>query len=333
MSEAPARLTVSVAMCTYNGAPWLVQQLQSLVNQERRPDELVVCDDQSDDQTFDILQQFTANAPFEVRLFRNPQRLGFRGNFGTAIGRCRCDVIHPADQDDLWLPHKIRVLNEAIEQDVGTLLAGGMSLTCDDQLNSKGFMLMEANHYPARFLRDLQAGRCLTTMIRQPLFAGHAMAFRATLRPVILPLPDHWLHDTWIQTVASCCGCVRALEDVVVHYRQHDRNVSGGNRRSMTGWAAANRALTYNRLQVDAQRFRDLADRVENHRARLTDPERVVRLTRAKATFMDRRVRVNQHRVLRVPLVLKELVLGRYHRHARGLLTFGRDLLSHRLPM
>ena len=41
------RQRISVAMCTYNGARFLPEQLESITMQTRLPDELVICDDQS----------------------------------------------------------------------------------------------------------------------------------------------------------------------------------------------------------------------------------------------------------------------------------------------
>ncbi|HEX8394664.1 MAG TPA: glycosyltransferase, partial [Longimicrobium sp.] len=58
---------VSVALCTYNGARWLPEQLASLAAQTRLPHELVVCDDRSTDETEAVVRAFAATAPFPVR--------------------------------------------------------------------------------------------------------------------------------------------------------------------------------------------------------------------------------------------------------------------------
>ena len=74
-------LSVSVAMATYNGAGFIGAQLASIAAQTRTPDELVVCDDGSDDGTVEIIERFAREAPFEVRLICNEQRLGYGENF------------------------------------------------------------------------------------------------------------------------------------------------------------------------------------------------------------------------------------------------------------
>lgn len=69
-------MKVSVALCTYNGEKYLKEQLDSILNQSRKPDEIVVCDDKSSDGTWSILKHFKQEAPFEVRLIQSGHNLG-----------------------------------------------------------------------------------------------------------------------------------------------------------------------------------------------------------------------------------------------------------------
>jgi len=111
--EGP-RATVSVALCTYNGAAYLGEQLDSIVAQSRPPDELVVCDDGSTDGTVGLLQAFVPEAPFPVRLYRNERNRGFAKNFERAISLCTGDFIALSDQDDVWKPEKLARLATAL---------------------------------------------------------------------------------------------------------------------------------------------------------------------------------------------------------------------------
>jgi len=98
---------LSVAMCTHNGQVHVHHQLSSIAAQSRLPDELVVCDDGSTDQTANIVERFSRDAPFQVRLHVNPHRMGTAQNFANAIRRCEGDLICLADQDDLWHEKKL----------------------------------------------------------------------------------------------------------------------------------------------------------------------------------------------------------------------------------
>src|SRR5215470_8302349 len=104
---------ISVAMCTYNGARFLAEQLGSLAAQSRLPDELVVCDDGSTDESAEIVKDFARHAPFPVRLEVNEENLGATKNFEKAIGLCRGEVIALSDQDDVWYPKKLE-LHESV---------------------------------------------------------------------------------------------------------------------------------------------------------------------------------------------------------------------------
>ena len=100
-------LSISIALCTYNGERFLRKQLDSYIQQTRLPDELVICDDGSKDRTLEILEEFAAKAPFSVRIYQNVQNLGWSKNFEKAINLCTGDLIALSDQDDEWLSHKL----------------------------------------------------------------------------------------------------------------------------------------------------------------------------------------------------------------------------------
>ena len=78
-------MSISVALCTYNGSAFLDAQLESIARQRLAPDELVVCDDGSTDATLAILEGFSEVAPFAVRIHTNERRLGYVKNFEKAI--------------------------------------------------------------------------------------------------------------------------------------------------------------------------------------------------------------------------------------------------------
>jgi len=115
---------ISIVMTTYNGERFLKEQLDSFLWQTRLPDELVVCDDGSTDRTLDILENFARTAPFPVKIFRNPQRLGFSKNFEKASLMCSGDLVAFSDQDDIWLPEKLEVVENIFRTDdeIGLLI-------------------------------------------------------------------------------------------------------------------------------------------------------------------------------------------------------------------
>ncbi|MCW3059170.1 MAG: Alpha-L-Rha alpha,3-L-rhamnosyltransferase, partial [Capsulimonas sp.] len=69
-------MKISIALCTYNGARFLPEQLASIAAQTRPPDELIVCDDRSKDDTVDIIRRFAKTVGFPVSLHINDENLG-----------------------------------------------------------------------------------------------------------------------------------------------------------------------------------------------------------------------------------------------------------------
>ena len=71
LETPPHSESISIVLCTFNGARYLPAQLASYLNQDRLPDELVIGDDGSTDETESLIQEFARTAPFPVRFHRN----------------------------------------------------------------------------------------------------------------------------------------------------------------------------------------------------------------------------------------------------------------------
>ena len=95
-------MKISVAMCTYNGAEFLPVQLESIFAQTRPPDEIVICDDGSTDETPEVL----ARHGKRVRVVRQ-ENLGRSGARNTAVREARTPFVSFLDSDDLWCPDKL----------------------------------------------------------------------------------------------------------------------------------------------------------------------------------------------------------------------------------
>ncbi len=104
-------------MATYNGVKYLQEQLDSFATQTILPDELVVVDDCSTDNTIAILNNFKDKAPFKTIIIKNDKNLGSTKSFEKAATKATGDLIFFSDQDDFWKPNKIELFQKAMEQD------------------------------------------------------------------------------------------------------------------------------------------------------------------------------------------------------------------------
>ena len=99
---------ISVAIATYNGASFLKEQLVSICEQTIKPFEIVISDDNSSDNTIEIINELANNYPdVKFKIIKNIQNIGFAKNFLKAILNTEGDIIFLSDQDDVWMPNKI----------------------------------------------------------------------------------------------------------------------------------------------------------------------------------------------------------------------------------
>lgn len=110
---------VSVVMCTYNGGNFIKDQLNSIINQTYPVFEIIIQDDCSTDNTWDIIQEYANNYPDLIHAYRNEINLGPHKNFKSAFKRAKGNYIAPSDQDDIWMLDKIeKLLSLLIEKNV-----------------------------------------------------------------------------------------------------------------------------------------------------------------------------------------------------------------------
>lgn len=105
-------MKLSVAVCTYNGAKYIEEQIQSILNQTMPVDEIVVCDDGSLDCTIDIVKKLKLTSEIPMRIIQNARNIGFKENFFNAIDRCKGELVFLADQDDVWHSNKVEIVVE-----------------------------------------------------------------------------------------------------------------------------------------------------------------------------------------------------------------------------
>jgi len=318
---------LSVALCTYNGARHLGEQLASLERQTRAPDELVVCDDGSSDGTLPILDALRERVPYPVRVVVNATRLGPTKNFEQAIGLCTGDLIALSDQDDVWLPERLALGEAALAADAGAGLAFSDATMADEALRPLGYDLWDAITFTEEEQARVRGGDAVPVLLRHQVVTGATMTFRAALRPAVLPVPPCWIHDGWIAFLAAATGRLVPLPEPLVLYRQHDRNLIGARRRGLLDLIrSARRPGAGAGLLTDLERFRAVRDWLARPDVPLVREDACSRIDDAIA-HLEVRARLDRPRLRRVWPVLREATTGRYRRYSRGAQSVVQDLL------
>lgn len=245
---------ISVALCTYNGARYLREQLDSLFAQTYSNMEIVAVDDCSTDRTVELLREYQRRDA-RLRVSLNPHNVGFVRNFERAIALCNGAIIAPCDQDDIWLPDKLRTLARSMGKhslvfcDSELIDADGRSLGT----SMSEFWAMQDLNDPAAFIFT----NCVS---------GHAMLFRRDLLAEPPQLPAELFHDWGLAVLATVKGGIAYCPEKLVRYRQHGNNV--------TDVLRVNRARAQRAPGSRMKHFDDTAKRL-GYFATLSDPHGV----------------------------------------------------------
>lgn len=304
---------LSVAMCTYNGAKYLQEQLDSIAAQSRLPDELVVCDDGSTDATLQILENFQKKFLFTVRVYHNETRLGPTKNFEKVITLCEGDIIALSDQDDVWMPHKLERLEEMLKKHPEAGYVFSDALVVDEMLCPLGYTMWENISFTARQRKCFKQGYQIEVLLKYNVVTGATMAFRAELRDWILPISEKWVHDAWIALVVSATSARGIfIEEPLIKYRQHFGQVIGGEKIGLLERfqrALSTKAEAYS---FEKNKFLQVLTRIIS----IEGVNRNIRvLIEAKIQHLGARHTLYECASLEgAKIVLQELLVGRYHK-------------------
>lgn len=213
---------ISVVMCTYNGAKYLKEQIDSILQQTIADFELVVCDDCSNDGTWEILQDY-ASSNDKIRVCRNERNLGFLKNYEKALGLASGEYVALSDQDDIWMPNHLEVLVNLLGD---RTIACGNSLLVDENGDSLGMTLKEQEDLTV--VSDNPMDVALSIMVYRNPFQGAAMLFRRSFLEKALPIPEGVkYHDSWFAALACFMEGISYTDEVILYYRMHGENLSG----------------------------------------------------------------------------------------------------------
>lgn len=213
------RPRVSVCMATYNGTRFLEEQVRSILEQLGPDDELVAVDDRSTDGTVAMLRAF---GDPRIQVHENERNRRAPATFARAISLARGEIILLADQDDAWLPGRVDALVAALAAP-GVAVVASNSEYVDAEGRPVAFPMPPLDARDSR-RRLVNVGRIYTG---RAAYYGCAMAFRASFRRVLLPLPRYVeAHDLWTAMAGNLAGAIVHLDRATLRRRIHGNNAS-----------------------------------------------------------------------------------------------------------
>ena len=312
-------------MCTYNGAEFLPAQLESILRQSRAPDQIVICDDGSTDETQTVLQKF------DLKVNVNEHKLGTVKNFENAIKLCTGDIVVLSDQDDVWHEDKLEVIGAAFERNAKTGLVFSDAEIVDENLNPTGRRMWDEVGFDAHKRKLVAHGRALDVLITGWTVTGATMAFRSEYRNLALPIPTNiqMIHDGWIALTVASVADVVMIDEPLIKYRQHERQQIG----APTPPPKAPKPSTLEALKrsnpiTELHRILEaLEQRLLDHKDEY-DCRKALAFAANYSRHLDARANLPERRLNRVPTILRELLTWRYHEYANGFKSAAKDLVS-----
>lgn len=220
---------ISVAMATYNGEKYIKKQLESIYLQTMPPDEVIICDDCSNDKTVDIIRSFIKDRKLENEwhLYINEKNIGYVENFRQSIIRTHGDIIFLSDQDDFFKNEKFEYIYNFIKK------------TPDCVLLNTDFVCIDEKSKPVKGLRFKIARQLLkrgkierklkfNEVIKKLNYPGFAMGFVSLVREELskMDLTDFYGHDVAICMIALKYNGFYECRKVLSIYRLHNDNTS-----------------------------------------------------------------------------------------------------------
>ena len=223
MNKSPV---VAVLVATYNGEVFLKQQLDSILNQTYSNIKIYISDDNSSDNTAQIIKTYKENFPEKIFYTLNNSNIGVMKNFENLIFNCKEDYMALSDQDDIWQASKLQRQMDAMLE----LESENISLPClvnSDlcMIDEKDKMINKSYFQFRNYV--LSDKRDLGHILGPSGIMGNTLLINKELKHIALPFPSKLdVHDYWLGLNAELFGKRKTINEQLVQYRIHSNNVS-----------------------------------------------------------------------------------------------------------
>lgn len=212
-------MKISVCMATYNGSAFVHKQIESILCQLNKFDELIIVDDCSSDNTTEIISSFLDS---RIILILNQENIGVNQSFSKSILAARGDYIFLSDQDDIWLEGRVNLMiNHLLKSNVNLLTSNFSWIDEQDNytfVKFDGVSSLKSHSY---------FNNILDIFIGKTNYFGCAMLIARPLVKYIVPIPSFVeSHDLWIAKLGNLYHTQIHLDDITFYKRIHNSNTT-----------------------------------------------------------------------------------------------------------
>lgn len=225
---------VYILMATYNGEKYLKEQIDSILNQTYKNWRLIIHDDNSTDNTLNLIKEYVEKYPEKIILIDDDISTGgAKENFAYLLNKIddNFDYIMFSDQDDVWFENKIELtLNKMIETErkysKKPILVHTDLKVVDENLNVIAESMIRYQKI------DINNQKYIKFLALENVVTGCTVMINKYLYNLVLNIPkEAIMHDWWIALVAlKNNGIIEFLNIPTILYRQHTNNDTGAKR-------------------------------------------------------------------------------------------------------
>ena len=250
-------MKISVAFIVYNGARYMRTQLDSILAQTHKVNEIIICDDASSDNTKEILEEYKKNYTNLFFLHYNNNNLGPTKNIEKAIQACTGDIILLSDQDDYWETNKVETLVEWFEANptMNGVFTNGYLMGSNEKLDNK-YTLWDAMSFPYNKVNNSQDLKLYINTVENSV-TGATLAIRNNLPFLKQPFPTikHLVHDRWLAMYLIENNSLGILDEKLIRYRIHSEQTIGGKTENIEKYIDLNTNLFLEELNINSFKY------------------------------------------------------------------------------
>jgi glycosyltransferase involved in cell wall biosynthesis len=324
-------MKISIALCTYNGEKFLSEQLNSFLTQTVLPDELIICDDLSNDSTPKIVAEFAEKAPFQVQFLVNEKNLGSTKNFERAISFCTGEIIFLSDQDDFWFSEKIETITNEFKQNSEI----GMVFT-DAELVNENLKSLQKKLCDLTYQKSERNSNFFDILLKRNVVTGATMAFRKEFVEKFTPIPTeipNTIHDAWISLVIAANSDVKFIEKSLIKYRQHANQQIGVDWqfKSRKRDESYQKSIAFHHKEIERLHymrsfFQQFAYFQTKNYEKLIDQNLLEKENLIK--HYEARLNLAENKLKRIPMIFAQLKNGNYAKFSNGWKSAAKDLIG-----
>jgi glycosyltransferase involved in cell wall biosynthesis len=250
-------MKISVAFIVYNGANYMRIQLDSILAQTRKVDEIIIVEDASSDNTKEILAEYVNKYPSLFFIYYNAENCGSYRSIYKAIKACNGDLIFLADHDDFWESNKVACIMKYFEENPNMegLMTNGYLMDAEGKIN-ENYFLWDSMSFPQRnVISNDEIKKYINTV--ENCATGATMAIKNNL-PILkndFPFIKNMVHDRWLAINLAENNTLGILDEKLIRYRLHPTQETGGRKNEIIKYIRLNKDIFLENENVESFKF------------------------------------------------------------------------------